>query len=160
MSATTLAAPRGPSFAERSLAFLRARLDGALVEIEEIAEKTKAKSVEIVIDRLVVRDDLRSRLADSLETAQKLSENRVAALAQAPGAEDYERHDFTFQYTNPETGYFLPKLTPKHFSFNSHFGACPACHGLGSKLVPDPELIVPDRRSRKTSPSAPLWRTA
>ncbi len=124
--------------------FLRARLDGKLVEIEEIGAKEKAKSVEIVVDRLVVREDLRSRLADSLETAQKVSENRVATLVQSPDAEDYERHDFTFQYTNPETGFSLPKLTPKHFSFNSHAGACPACHGLGSKLVPDPELIVPD----------------
>ncbi|MBL9156545.1 MAG: excinuclease ABC subunit UvrA [Verrucomicrobiales bacterium] len=139
--------------------FLRARLDGELVEIEEIAEKTKAKVVEIVIDRLVVRDDLRSRLADSLETAQKLSENRVAALAQVPGAEDYERHDFTFQYTNPETGYFLPKLTPKHFSFNSHFGACPACHGLGSKLVPDPELIVPDPDKSLNEGAVKTWWT-
>jgi excinuclease ABC subunit A len=143
----------------RAQGFLRARLDGALVEIEEIAEKTKAKSVEIVIDRLVVRDDLRSRLADSLETAQKLSENRIAALAQAPGTEDYERHDFTFQYTNPETGYFLPKLTPKHFSFNSHSGACPACHGLGSKLVPDPELIVPDPDKSLNEGAVKTWWT-
>ena len=139
--------------------FLRARLDGELVEIEEIGEKMKAKSVEIVIDRLVVRDDLRSRLADSLETAQKLSENRVAALVQPPGTEDYERHDFTFQYTNPETGYFLPKLTPKHFSFNSHFGACPACHGLGSKLVPDPELIVPDPDKSLNEGAVKTWWT-
>ncbi|MCB1203515.1 MAG: excinuclease ABC subunit UvrA [Verrucomicrobiae bacterium] len=137
--------------------FLRARLDGELVEIEEISEKTRAKSIEIVIDRLVVREDLRSRLADSLETAQKLSENRVAALAQPPGADDYERHDFTFQFTNPETGYFLPKLTPKHFSFNSHAGACPVCHGLGSKLVPDPELIVPDPDKSLNSGAVKTW---
>ncbi len=97
-----------------------------------------------MIDRLVVREDIRSRLADSLEIAQKLSENRISALVQTPGIEDYELYDFTFNYTNPETGYFLPKLTPKHFSFNSHFGACPACHGLGNRLVPDAELIVPD----------------
>ena len=139
--------------------FLRARLDGALVEIEEIAEKTKAKVVEIVIDRLVVRDDLRSRLADSLEIAQKLSENRVTALAQTPGTDDYERHDFTFQYTNPETGFSLPKLTPKHFSFNSHFGACPGCHGLGSKLVPDPELIVPDPDKSLNEGAVKTWWT-
>src|SRR5690606_2410654 len=115
-----------------------------MVEIEELDEARRAQQVEIVVDRIVVREDLRSRLADSLETAQTLSENRVAVLVQAPGAEDWERHEFTFQYTNPETGFSLPKLTPKHFSFNSHAGACPTCHGLGTRLVPDPELIVPD----------------
>ncbi len=124
--------------------FLRALLDGEMVEIEELDEARRAQQVEIVVDRIVVREDLRSRLADSLETAQTLSENRVAVLVQAPGAEDWERHEFTFQYTNPETGFSLPKLTPKHFSFNSHAGACPTCHGLGTRLVPDPELIVPD----------------
>ncbi|MEM6915748.1 MAG: excinuclease ABC subunit UvrA, partial [Verrucomicrobiota bacterium] len=99
---------------------------------------------EIVIDRLVIREDIRSRLADSLEIAQKLSENHISALVQTPNSDAWERCDFTFRFTNPETGFSLPKLTPKHFSFNSHLGACPTCHGLGTLLVPDPELIVPD----------------
>ncbi len=128
----------------RSQGFLRARLDGKLIEIEEAGASPKAKAVEIVVDRLVVREDIRSRLADSLELAQKLSENRITVLVQAPESEDYEPFDFTFQFTNPETGFSLPKLTPKHFSFNSHFGACRSCHGLGSRLVPDGELMVPD----------------
>lgn len=128
----------------RARGFLRARLDGEILEIEETGEKAKAKQAEIVIDRLVIREDIRSRLADSLETAQKISENHITALVQAPEQEDWEAHDFTFQYTNPETGFSLPKLTPKHFSFNSHLGACPACHGLGSRLVPDGELMVPN----------------
>ncbi|MAS97063.1 MAG: excinuclease ABC subunit A [Verrucomicrobiales bacterium] len=124
--------------------FLRARLDGEIVEIEDVVESKKAKQMDIVIDRLVIREDIRSRLADSLEIAQKLSENHISALVQPPESDDYEQHDFTFQYTNPETGYSLPKLTPKHFSFNSHLGACPTCHGLGTRLVPDGELMVPD----------------
>ncbi|MEM1442319.1 MAG: excinuclease ABC subunit UvrA, partial [Verrucomicrobiota bacterium] len=123
--------------------FLRARLDGEIIEIEEAGEKPKAKKAEIVIDRLVIREDIRSRLADSLEIAQKLSENHISALVQTPASEDWERCDFTFRFTNPETGFSLPKLTPKQFSFNSHLGACPTCHGLGTLLVPDPELIVP-----------------
>jgi excinuclease ABC subunit A len=128
----------------RAQGFLRARLDGEMVEIEEVGEKPKAKAAEIVVDRLVIREDIRSRLADSLEIAQKLSENHISALVQIPDSEEWEQHDFTFQFTNPETGFSLPKLTPKHFSFNSHFGACPTCHGLGSRLVPDGELMVPD----------------
>ncbi|MEM7601056.1 MAG: excinuclease ABC subunit UvrA, partial [Verrucomicrobiota bacterium] len=128
----------------RTQGFLRARMDGEIVEIEEVGEKPKAKRAEIVIDRLVIREDIRSRLADSLEIAQKLSENHISALVQIPGAEDWEPHDFTFNFTNPETGFSLPKLTPKHFSFNSHLGACPECQGLGTKLVPDGELMVPN----------------
>ncbi|MDF1741251.1 MAG: excinuclease ABC subunit UvrA [Verrucomicrobiales bacterium] len=123
--------------------FLRARLDGEIVEIEEVDQK-KADTIEIVIDRLVIREDIRSRLADSLEMAQKISENHVSALVQVPDSEDYEQLDFTFNFTNPETGFSLPRLTPKHFSFNSHSGACPTCHGLGTRLVPDGELMVPD----------------
>lgn len=128
----------------RAQGFLRARLDGDIVEIEETTKKTNAKSVEIVVDRLVVRPDIRTRLADSLETAQRLSENHLSVLVQDVGAELPERHDFTLLYTNLETGFALPALTPRHFSFNSHLGACPTCHGLGTQLVPDPELMVPD----------------
>ncbi len=141
----------------RTHGFLRARVDGVIVEIEEIGEKTKPKAADIVIDRLVVREDIRSRLADSLEIAQKLSENRISALVQAPGTDDYEPYDFTFNYTNPETGFFLPRLTPKHFSFNSHFGACPSCHGLGTRLVPDGELIVPDPEKSLRDGGVKTW---
>lgn len=137
--------------------FLRARLDGNLVEIEELPEKPKAKSADIVIDRLVVREDIRSRLADSLEIAQKVSENRVSVLIQPPDADDYEQHDFTFNYTNPETGFSLPKLSPKHFSFNSHLGACPTCHGLGTRLVPDGELMVPDPEKSINAGGIKTW---
>ncbi|MEM9283883.1 MAG: excinuclease ABC subunit UvrA, partial [Verrucomicrobiota bacterium] len=128
----------------RTQGFLRARLDGELIEIENSELPRKAKRIEIVIDRLVIREDIRSRLADSLEIAKKLSQNRITVLVQQPESESSEPYDFTFQYTNPETGYTLPVLSPKHFSFNSHLGACPSCHGLGTKLVPDGQLMVPD----------------
>jgi len=139
--------------------FLRARLDGELVEIEEVAKTKKAKSIEIVIDRLVIREDIRSRLADSLEMAQKISENHVSALVQIPDSEEYEQHDFTFNFTNPDTGFSLPRLTPKHFSFNSHFGACPTCHGLGTRLVPDGELMVPDPGKSLRDGAIKTWWT-
>ena len=139
--------------------FLRTRLDGELFEIEEVPPKKKAKAIEIMIDRLVIREDIRSRLADSLEMAQKISENHVSALVQIPDSEDYEQHDFTFNFTNPETGFSLPRLTPKHFSFNSHFGACPTCHGLGSQLVPDGELMVPDPEKSIRDGAIKTWWT-
>ena len=143
----------------RAQGFLRARLDGEMIEIEETGDKPKAKSVEIVIDRLVIREDIRSRLADSLELAQKLSENRITLLVQPPGANDYESYDFTFRFTNPETGFSLPKLTPKHFSFNSHLGACRSCHGLGTLLVPDGELMVPDPSKSIREGAIKTWWT-
>ena len=143
----------------RAQGFLRARLDGKMIEIEETGDKPKAKSVEIVIDRLVIREDIRSRLADSLELAQKLSENRITVLVQPPEADDYEPYDFTFRFTNPETGFSLPKLTPKHFSFNSHLGACRSCHGLGTQLVPDGELMVPDPSKSIREGAIKTWWT-
>lgn len=141
----------------RARGFLRACLDNRIVEIEEIDKTTTADSVEIVVDRIVVRDGFRSRLADSLESAEKLSEKRASALVRPPDAETEERFDFPFQYTNPETGFTLPKLTPKHFSFNSHAGACPVCQGLGTKLVPDPELIVPDPSKSLDAGAVKTW---
>ncbi|MEM7698578.1 MAG: excinuclease ABC subunit UvrA, partial [Verrucomicrobiota bacterium] len=145
----------------RAQGFLRARIDGEIIEIEEFdaASVKKKPSLEIVVDRLVIREDIRSRLADSLETAQSISENQVSALVQNPAAEEAERHDFTFQFTNPETGFTLPRLTPKHFSFNSHHGACPECHGLGTKLVPDGELIVPDPSKSIAEGGIKTWWT-
>ncbi|MDF1815111.1 MAG: excinuclease ABC subunit UvrA [Verrucomicrobiales bacterium] len=124
--------------------FLRVRIDGEMTEIDELEKQPKKKSeIEVVVDRIVIREDIRSRLADSLETAQRLCPTVIRTLVQEPGQEDYELHDFTTVYTNPETGYTLGALTTKHFSFNSHLGACPDCHGLGSTLRPDPELIMP-----------------
>jgi excinuclease ABC subunit A len=141
-----------PDFLDRiqKQGFLRVRIDGEIHELEGdppaalVKKKAAPKSVEIVVDRLVIREDIRSRLADSIETALRWSHTRVSALVQSGDSAEWERHDFTTTFTNPETGYSLPVLTPRHFSFNSHLGACPECHGLGAKLSPDPELFVPD----------------
>jgi len=141
----------------RAQGYLRARLDGELVEIEDVPADAECSGVEIVIDRLVVREDIRGRLADSLEAAQRLSPKMASVLVQEPGGADWEQHDFTFQFTNPETGFVLPRLTPKHFSFNSHAGACPACHGLGTRLVPDPDLLVPDPEKSLRDGGVKTW---
>lgn len=138
--------------------FLRVRIDGEIREIEELEQLPSGKpTIEAVVDRIVIRDDIHSRLADSLETAQRLSPSLIRALVQEPGQDDYEPLDFTTVYTNPETGFTLGALTPKHFSFNSHLGACAECHGLGSKLKPDPELMVPDPEKSINDGAIKTW---
>lgn len=138
--------------------FLRIRIDGEIREIEELDQLPPGTpAIEAVVDRIVIRDDIHSRLADSLETAQRLSPSVIRALVQEPGADDYEPFDFTTVYTNPETGFTLGALTPKHFSFNSHLGACADCHGLGSKLKPDPELMVPDPEKSINDGAIKTW---
>ncbi|NNE93967.1 MAG: excinuclease ABC subunit UvrA [Verrucomicrobiales bacterium] len=141
--------------------FLRLRIKGGVHEIDDLDpdKYKKLKDVQVVIDRLVIREDIRSRLADSLETTLKISETRVTALVQEPDADDFEQHDFTTTFTNPATGFSLPVLTPKHFSFNSHLGACPDCHGLGTKLSPDPELFVPDPDKSIAAGGIKTWWT-
>ena len=127
--------------------FIRLRLNDVLIEIEEAAQNWPASvnSIEIVIDRLVIRDGMQSRLADSVEMALRLCGSETKALVMTPDMEDYEVLEFLTSYRNPKTGYQLPALTPKHFSFNSHLGACPDCHGLGTQLFCDPTLLVPDQ---------------
>jgi len=138
-----------PDFARRlqQQGFIRLRADGVILELDrsELPAAMPA-STEIVIDRIVIREDIRSRLADSLETALRWSGDRVGVLVQdGSGAEEtWDLRTFVTSFTNPETGFTLPEITPKHFSFNSHSGACPACHGTGAQLHPDPTLFVPD----------------
>ncbi|MFK5924648.1 MAG: excinuclease ABC subunit UvrA [Verrucomicrobiota bacterium] len=128
--------------------FVRIRIDGTIVELDAAAvllKKKKPKNIEIVIDRLVIRPDVRTRLADSVETALRWSDQkRLIALTQDSVDADEVVHIFTTTFTNPKTGFTLGELSPRHFSFNSHLGACPTCHGLGTQLHCDPELLVPD----------------
>jgi len=131
--------------------FVRARVDGELVELgrtEPIRlDKKRRHHIEAVVDRLVVRDGVRARLADSIETALRWGEGRILVLwkpAAAGEPDPWNSARFSTAYCDPESGFTLPELTPRHFSFNSHLGACTACHGLGSELHCDPELLVPD----------------
>jgi excinuclease ABC subunit A len=131
--------------------FVRARVDGEFVELgrtEPIRlEKKRRHTIEAVVDRLVVREGVRTRLADSIATALRWGEGRILVLWKPAGAGDPDPWTpvrFSTAYCAPETGFTLPELTPRHFSFNSHLGACPSCHGLGSELHCDPDLLVPD----------------
>ena len=133
--------------------FVRVRVDGEILELGGPTpvrlEKGKTHQIEAVVDRLVNREGIRQRLADSIDTALRWGEGRLIILRQAPGAADWTSQNFSTHFADPETGFTLPPLTPKHFSFNSHYGACPACEGLGTEQYIDPDLLVP-------SPELPL----
>ncbi|MCF7732586.1 MAG: excinuclease ABC subunit UvrA [Akkermansiaceae bacterium] len=126
--------------------FIRVRVDGEVLEIEEAARgwPDAPQAVEIVVDRLVVRPGAESRLADSVETALRLCGSEARASIEEPDAD--HPHDVSFQtsYRNPDTGFMVGELTPKHFSFNSHLGACTACEGLGVEMYCDPDLLTGD----------------
>src|SRR6266446_3771076 len=152
--------------------FIRVRIDGQIGEFdgpEPIRlKKNEQHTIEAVVDRLVVRDGLRVRLTDSIEIALKWGRNRVIILKQRPNgqrptsnaelSETLEELRYSTDYGNAETGFTLGELTPKHFSFNSHLGACPACHGLGTQLVCDPELMISDPSKTLAEGAISPWR--
>jgi len=126
--------------------FVRLRIDGEIVELgnnETIRlAKTKRHRIDAVVDRLAIREGIDQRLADSVESALRWGSERIGVLRQEPDAGDWSEHRFSTLFCNPRTGFTMQRLTPKHFSFNSHLGACPACHGLGTQAFCDPELMV------------------
>ena len=125
--------------------FQRVKVDGTLYEIGEVPALNKKlkHDVEVVVDRVVVRGDIQSRLADSLETALGLAEGiAFAENADKPGEEG--RTVFSSKFACPVSGFTIEEIEPRLFSFNNPFGACPTCDGLGVKMLFDPALIVPD----------------
>ncbi len=132
--------------------YIRVRINGEVLEIEEAAKTWPECTpvVEIVVDRLVIREGVASRLADSVETSLRLcgAESRVAV--QKPGTDGWKDLSFQTSYRNPLTGFILEELTPKHFSFNSHLGACEACEGVGlEQRTHDVKPGSPRRRALK-----------
>jgi len=124
--------------------YIRVRVDGEVLEIEE-AGKTWPDTrpvVEIVVDRFVIRAGVESRLADSVETALRLCGAETRAAVMEPDADAWRDLGFQTSYRNPRTGFIVGDLSPKHFSFNSHLGACGACEGLGTEMFCDPGLLI------------------
>ena len=123
--------------------FARVRLDGILYDLTEQIkpEKNKKHTIELVVDRLVLKEGLRRRLTDSIETACSHSGGLVTIQLPTTG----EELSFSQNYACEDCGVSMPELEPRMFSFNNPAGACPACTGLGFRLVPDVDLVVPDK---------------
>jgi len=144
--------------------FVRARVDREFVELAanvRVKLEPKAKhNIDVVVDRLVIDEKIRVRLSDSIETALKWGSGVLLVLSQAPGdppAPWVETLHSNRMYS-PATGLSYEKPEPKHFSFNSPFGACPVCHGLGQKLVFDANLVVPDKQKSLEDGAVLPWR--
>jgi len=151
--------------------FVRVRIDGQIMELDRNEpirlRKNERHTIEAVVDRLFVRDGIRVRLTDSVETALKWGGNRIVVSRATSNIErrtsnaepeQWEQLRYSTDYGNTESGFTLGELTPKHFSFNSHLGACPACHGLGTQLVVDPELMISDPTKTLAEGAITPWR--
>ena len=163
--------------------FVRVRIDSQIMELDRSEpirlKKTERHTIEAVVDRLIVREGIRVRLTDSIETALKWGRNRVVVVRQPrdgverwgdekPNARtlqpsnipagEWEELRYSTDYGNAETGFTLGQLTPKHFSFNSHLGACPACHGLGTEPIVDPDLMISDPTKTLAEGAITPWR--
>src|SRR6266571_4574133 len=147
--------------------FVRARIDGQITELdrrEPIRLNKKSRhTIEAVVDRLVTRDGIRVRLTDSVETALKWGGNKLSILRSTQKtsnaeSEAWEELRYSTNYSTGDSDFSLGELTPRHFSFNSHLGACPACHGLGTQLVIDPELMISDETKTIAEGVITPWR--
>lgn len=121
--------------------YVRLRVDGDIVDVNEVPEldKNKNHTIEVVVDRLVVKDGIETRLADSIETGLELADGNITV-----DVIDGEDLKFSENHACPICGFSIGELEPRMFSFNSPFGACPTCDGLGQRLTVDLDLVVPD----------------
>ncbi|HHV81194.1 TPA: excinuclease ABC subunit UvrA [bacterium] len=126
----------------RRAGFLRVRIDGKMVELEDEInlDKNKKHNIEVIVDRIIVKPDVRSRLAESLETTLKMGEG--IAIVSLEGGEELLLSE---KFACPYCGVSMEELSPRIFSFNSPYGACPECSGLGFKMEVDPDLVIPDK---------------
>ena len=129
--------------------FARARIDGVMADLEETVklDKQKKHTIELVIDRIVLKDDIRKRLADSVETALNSANGLITVVKRIDVGEGHSEEEVMFSQKNacPDCGISIPELQPRLFSFNNPFGACPECTGLGEKMEFDVDLMIPDK---------------
>jgi excinuclease ABC subunit A len=144
--------------------FVRARVDGNVVELEGKAslDKNKAHTIEVVVDRLVLKGDIRKRLTDSVETALEVGKGLIIINHDTRTTNNEQRalaKDVLYSelYACPGCGISLGEIAPRIFSFNSPYGACPVCDGLGNKMEIDPELVISDK-SKPVISAVDAWR--
>jgi excinuclease ABC subunit A len=135
--------------------FQRVKIDGEMFEIADAPtlDKNFKHDIAVVVDRIVVRPGIETRLADSIETALELADGLVFA----ENADGGEQTIFSSKFACPVSGFTIEEIEPRLFSFNNPFGACPACDGLGTKVVVDPDLVVPDRTKSLRDGAVAPW---
>jgi excinuclease ABC subunit A len=135
--------------------FQRVKIDGKMMELDEgkPLNKNLKHDIEIVVDRIIVDGDLGNRLADSFETALELADG----IAITEDADSSERTIFSAKFACPVSGFTIPEIEPRLFSFNNPFGACPSCDGLGTKLYFDPDLVVHEARRSLAEGAVSPW---
>jgi len=138
--------------------FVRVRVDGVVTDLENVhaLEKTRRHDIDAVIDRLVVKPEIGARLSDSVELALQMGEGLVLVSVDENGT--WTDRLYSERYACSTCGVSLPELSPRMFSFNSPYGACPSCDGLGTTLEFDPDLIVPDRSLSLSEGAIEAWR--
>ncbi|SFF82858.1 excinuclease ABC subunit A [Roseobacter denitrificans OCh 114] len=143
----------------RKQGFQRVKVDGAFYELDEppTLDKKFRHDIDVVVDRIVVREGLETRLADSLRTALDLADG-IAILETAPAEGEPERTTFSEKFACPVSGFTIPEIEPRLFSFNAPFGACPDCDGLGVELFFDERLVVPDQNLKIADGALAPWR--
>ena len=143
----------------RKQGFQRVKVDGVFYELDEppVLDKKIRHNIDVVVDRIVVRDGIETRLADSFRTALDLADG-IAFLETAPKDGDAERVTFSEKFACPVSGFTIPEIEPRLFSFNAPFGACSDCDGLGKELFFDDRLVVPDVTLKVNDGALAPWR--
>ena len=143
----------------RKQGFQRVKVDGQFYELDEppTLDKKFRHDIDVVVDRIVVREGMETRLADSFRTALDLADG-IAILETAPTDDEPERFTFSEKFACPVSGFTIPEIEPRLFSFNAPFGACPDCGGLGVELFFDERLVVPDATLKIADGALAPWR--
>ncbi len=143
----------------RKQGFQRVKVDGEFYDLDEppTLDKKFRHDIDVVVDRIVVREGVETRLADSFRTALDLADG-ITILETAPAEGDPERHTFSEKFACPVSGFTIPEIEPRLFSFNAPFGACPDCDGLGVELFFDERLVVPDQTLKIYDGALAPWR--
>ncbi len=143
----------------RKQGFQRVKVDGQFYDLDEppTLDKKFRHDIDVVVDRIVVREGMETRLADSMRTALDLADG-IAILETAPSEGDPERITFSEKFACPVSGFTIPEIEPRLFSFNAPFGACPDCDGLGVELFFDERLVVPDQSLKLADGALAPWR--
>lgn len=143
----------------RKQGFQRVKVDGEFhdLDVPPTLDKKFRHDIDVVVDRIVVKEGIETRLADSFRTALDLADG-IAVLETAPKEGDPERITFSENFACPESGFTIPEIEPRLFSFNAPFGACPSCDGLGVELFFDERLVVPDATLQLADGALAPWR--